>query len=258
MVLTTPSAIPANVIWHDIECGAYRADMPLWLELARAEAPAGTAARILDIGAGAGRVSLELARAGHNVSALDLDGELLAALAQRAGSAEIEILQGDARAFALQEREFALCIIPMQTIQLLGGAAGRLDFLRCARAHLRPGGLLACAIVTQLDVFDCREQIVGPSAETATVGGMSYISRAVRVAIGRTRIRIERDRQILEAGHDPARASSAPERDVIELDRLSAARLLREGREAGLTAAGTRTIAATDEHVGGEVVLLRA
>ena len=35
---------------------------------------------MLDVGAGAGRVALELARAGHDVTALDLDAELLAEL----------------------------------------------------------------------------------------------------------------------------------------------------------------------------------
>jgi hypothetical protein len=44
----------------------------------------------------------------------------------------------------------------------------------------------------------------------------------------------------------------------VELDRLSSSQLQREGREAGLTVAGTRSIPATEEHVGSEVVLLRA
>ena len=63
------------IIWHDVECGAYAADLPLWRELAATEA-----GPVLDVGAGAGRVALELARAGHDVTALDLDPELLAEL----------------------------------------------------------------------------------------------------------------------------------------------------------------------------------
>ena len=53
-------------IWHDIECGAYTADLPLWEELAAG----GT---VLDVGAGTGRVALRLARAGCAVTALDRD-----------------------------------------------------------------------------------------------------------------------------------------------------------------------------------------
>ena len=63
------------VAWHDVECGGYRADLPLWRELARAEA-----GPVLDVGAGTGRVALDLARAGHSVTALDREPELLDAL----------------------------------------------------------------------------------------------------------------------------------------------------------------------------------
>ena len=62
----------SDVIWHDVECGGYAADLPLWRELARAEA-----GPVLDVGAGAGRVALELARHGHDVTALDRDAVLL-------------------------------------------------------------------------------------------------------------------------------------------------------------------------------------
>ena len=70
----------AHVVWHDVECGRYDADLTLWIELAReAGGP------VLDVGAGTGRVALPLARAGHEVTALDRDAELLAAEAERHG-----------------------------------------------------------------------------------------------------------------------------------------------------------------------------
>ena len=50
------------VIWHDVECGGYRADLPYWVALARAHG-----GPVLDIGAGTGRVALALARDGHAV-----------------------------------------------------------------------------------------------------------------------------------------------------------------------------------------------
>ena len=54
----------SGVIWHDVECGAYVADLPLWRELAAAcEGP------ILDVGAGTGRVTLDLELVAGDVAA---------------------------------------------------------------------------------------------------------------------------------------------------------------------------------------------
>jgi SAM-dependent methyltransferase len=266
------------VIWHDLECGAYRADMPLWRELAHEAHEQSPPGAILDVGAGSGRVSLELARAGADVTALDIDAVLLAALASRAGArrrARIQAVCADARDFALERSDFTLCLAPMQTIQLLGGPEGRAAFFRRARAHLRPGGVLACAIVTELEPFDCTRSGPGPSPESVHIDGVHYVSRAVRVQLTRRLVRIERERSVVAAeSREPTRGPAAErsvlaesrgvalepawERNVIELDRVSVARLHREGRAAGLQPATTRTIAATDEHVGSLVVMFDA
>jgi SAM-dependent methyltransferase len=247
-----------HVIWHDLECGGYRVDMPLWRELAAHADSDAHPGRILDVGAGSGRVSLELARAGHRVSALDLDPLLLAALDLRAEALDAALrpqsICADACTFELQHREFALCIVPMQTIQLLGGSSQRISFLRRARAHLRPGALLACAIVTDVDPFDCASGDAGPSAERARIDGTLFVTRAVRVSVRRTAIRIERERRIFASGHESTPAPA--QRDVIELDRLTAARLERDALAAGLHAVDVRTINETDEHVGSTVVIL--
>jgi len=126
-----------SVIWHDIECGAYGADIALWRALAR-EHPG----PLLDVGAGTGRITLDLAREGRRVVALDRDADLLAELSARGAGLEVETVVADAREFSLAER-FALIIVPMQTIQLLGGAGGRRMFLGRARAHLTETGVLA-------------------------------------------------------------------------------------------------------------------
>ncbi len=260
-----PSAVAApsapEVVWHDIECGGYRADLPLWRELAaRAEGP------ILDVGAGAGRVSLDLAARGHDVSALDLDPLLIAALGERAraGGLELETVCADARTFSIGRRDFAMCVAPMQTIQLLGGAPGRVAFLRRAREHLRPGGAVALAILFDVEPFDCSAGAIGPAAERAHVDGLLYLSRAVRVSELADRVVIERERRVIAdraRAHD-ASSPKAPERerpverDRIELDRVSVAELQRDGREAGLRALALREIPATDEHVGSFVVVL--
>jgi SAM-dependent methyltransferase len=258
----------ASVIWHDLECGFYTADLELWRGLAeQARERDGAPARILDVGAGTGRAALALAAAGHDVTALDLDAELLDALARRAGDAglQIETVCADARTFELHRGEFALCVVPMQTIQLLGGSAGRVALFRQARAHLRAGAPLACAIVTELDPFDCARGDVGPTPEVAQVNGARYISRATSVRVRGRTIRIERERRVVpidESARVPttARGVRAPEpqRDVIELDRVGVSQLQREGLDAGLSPVEVLQIAATHEHVGSNVVVLRA
>ena len=262
---------PHTVLWHELECGSYTADLPLWRELADTAVASGTAVApgtedgergrggaILDVGAGSGRVALELARAGHRVTALDLDAELLEALRERAAGMSVETVRADARTFELDGREFALCIAPMQTVQLLGGTDGRVRFLRHARAHLRPGGLLVCAIATEIEPFDCDAGDLGPSPEIARVHGVSYISRTTRVRVSRRTVRIERERAVLSGETSSAEERPAWVRDVVELDRVTVSQLEREGRTAGLVPAGTRAIPATEEHTASVAVMLGA
>lgn len=244
------------VVWHDLECGSYKADLPLWRELAGTATDA--ASRVLDVGAGTGRVALDLVGVGHEVTALDLDEELLEALRERAAGMRVETVCADARTFLLDRSDFGLCIAPMQTVQLLGGSAQRVQFLRRAHAHLRPGGVFACAIVTEIEAFDCDAGDLGPSPEIARIDSVSYISRATRVQVGRRVVRIERERAVLAGEEQEARAQPRWVRDVVELDQVSVSRLQQEGRKAGLVAAGTRLIPATEEHTASVAVVFGA
>jgi SAM-dependent methyltransferase len=260
-------ALSAEVVWHDLECGSYRADLPLWLALAEREGDP-----VLDVGAGTGRVALELARAGSRVTALDRDAGLLGSLRDRSAGLVVETVCADACSFDLARHDYALCLVPMQTIQLLDGASERTAFLRCAHAHLHPGGLLACALATELEPFDMAEGAPAPTPETARVDETVYISQAESVRVLSRRIAIQRSRTIVfPAAPKSSDRSLVPElrgrrnvdgpiveRNVIELARISAAELAREGAQAGFRPEPARVIEPTEEHVGSVVVMLRA
>ena len=235
-----------SVIWHDVECGGYAEDLSLWRSLAQQQGDP-----VLDIGAGTGRIALDLARLGHEVFALDRDGELLAELEHRATGLGVRTVAADARDFELGCR-FPLCIVPMQTIQLLGGAAGRSDFLACARRHLQPDGLVAIAIAPSLDLFEVVEGDLTPMPDIREVDGVVYSSLPTAVRADRHGFLLERRRERISAS-----GSRSVEQDVIRLDRLTAAELEAQAIDVGLRPAGRMVVAATADYVGSEVVLLR-
>jgi SAM-dependent methyltransferase len=236
----------SEVLWHDLECGAYRADLPLWRELA-----ALTGGPILDIGAGTGRVALDLARRGHAVVALDRDPDLLAALERRGKGLPVRTVFADAREIDLPE-QFALILVPMQTIQLLEGREERLSLLRGVAAHLAPDGRFAAALADALEGFDV-EHDEPPVPDVLEREGWVYVSQPLRVALGDGAVTIERERSAVSPTGE---RSTTPDR--VRLEHLDVAAVEAEGAEAGLRPAGRRRIAPTADHVGSQVVILRA
>jgi SAM-dependent methyltransferase len=246
----TPPAASADhelVVWHDIECGSYDVDLPLWRELAGA-------GPVLDVGAGTGRVALHLAARGADVTALDLHEPLLAELRRRAAALDLTVptIAADARTFDAGGARFDAIIVPMQTLQLLGGAAARAQFLTTARAHLAPGGLLAAALADALEAFDA-EHTEPPMPDMREVDGVVYCSRPVAVREHERTVSIERIRETV----DPAGRRTVSG-DVIHLDRVTAAQVTAEGAALGFTALPPRAIPQTDEYVGSTVAMLRA
>jgi SAM-dependent methyltransferase len=236
-----------SAIWHDVECGAYVQDLLLWRSLADEHG-----GPVLDVGAGTGRVALDLARHGHRVTALDRDPELIAELERRGRGLDVTAIVADARDFEFEER-FALCIVPMQTIQLLGGAEGRGAFLRCARRHVRAEAVMAVAIAAMLELFEVVEGGPTPLPDIREVDGVVYSSLPTAVRADAEGFVLERRRERITVSGE-----RSVDQDVIRLDRLTAGQLESEAAAVGLAPAGRVAVPATADYVGSDVVMLRA
>ena len=237
------------VIWHDVECGSYTADLPLWRQLAtEAHGP------VLDVGAGTGRVALDLAAGGVEVVALDREDVLLRALSERAGARGLSVttVRADAVGFTLEEWLFALILVPMQTLQLLPDGAARGGFLRSAHRHLTPRGRLAIALAPSVEPFS-PDLVSLPEPDIAELTDARYVSQPTGVRVAGGFLELERRRETVAA--DGARVS---ELDIIRLADVSCAEVEDEARRAGFQVEPRREIPETDRHVGSEVVLLRA
>jgi SAM-dependent methyltransferase len=235
-----------DAVWHDLECGAYGEDLALWRHLA-----ARTGGPVLDVGAGTGRVTLALAAGGVEMVGLDVDEQLLEALAVRATGLPVETVVADARELCLGRR-FPLILVPMQTLQLFGGALGRAAFLRRALDHLEPGGLLAAALADAMDCFD-DDHDIPPPPDAREILGMRYASQLLAVVEEDGRAALHR-RRVVSRVSDRAEAHDV----VIYLDRVSADEVGSEARALGFTPEPHLYVPETEQYLGSTVVVLRA
>jgi SAM-dependent methyltransferase len=229
-------------IWHDVECGSYAADLPLWEELALV-----AGGPVLELGCGTGRVALHLARRGHEVIGLDSDPELIAALRERAEGLPVEAVAADARDFSLDQR-VALVLAPMQFLQLLGDSEERLACLRCISGSLRPGGVAAAALVEAMPEPDGSPP---PLPDVREIDGWVYSSLPTEAALAANEIRLRRLRQTVSPGGE-----LSEEPNEIRLRTFPADQLEAEAAEVGLSAGERRSVAPTDAHVGSVVSIL--
>jgi SAM-dependent methyltransferase len=236
------------VIWHDVECAAYDLDLPLWRELAeQAHGP------VLDIGAGTGRVAIDLARHGYEVTAIDADPDLIHELAARARTRDLRVrtAAADARSFELGH-EYALAIAPMQVVQLFGGEPGRRAALTRIRRHLRPGALFAAALADPFEGIPAGE-VVPPMPDIRDVDGWVYASTPVAVRRERASAAIDRHRQSVSPTGEISEWVA-----TIELDLVSAGELEAEAADCGFRARERGWIPDTAEWTGSTVVMLEA
>jgi SAM-dependent methyltransferase len=239
------SAATSQVIWHDTECGAYGADLEAWDRLA-----SDSGGPILELGCGTGRVALHLARRGHDVCAIDVDADLLAATRERAAAEGLSVHaeRADVRELDL-ERKFSLTVAAMQFIQMIGAEAERADALRRVAAHLEPGGRLAAAILDGMP-----EDLTGapaPLPDIREVNGRVYSSLPADVIADGPRLELRRLRQEVAADGTTAESEHAESLWLLDPGVLE-----REGHAAGLEPRDRIPVPAMNGYIGSVIVVM--
>ncbi|HET6830410.1 MAG TPA: class I SAM-dependent methyltransferase [Solirubrobacterales bacterium] len=235
------------VAWHDAENGGFTADLPLFERLA-----AERDGRIADLGAGTGRVSLQLAAAGHAVTAVDFEQTLLEALRRRAADRGLEVgtACADVRSLRVDER-FSLVLAPMQLLHILGGATGRRRMLASVRRHLEPGGRLCAVVVAEpLPVGSGRPE---PVPDVREADGWTHSSLPVEVTIAPGTLTMVRLRQLVAPD-----GTLTESRHEVHLDRFSLAELDRDSDAAGLWIVGCDRLPSTLEYEDSVAIMMEA
>lgn len=129
--------------WYDVFYSlADPAEVEFYVDLARE-----SGGPVLEIGVGTGRIAIPIARAGIDVTGVDLYQPMLEAARHKlVGVGRLpgraELMQADMRTLDLAGRRFPLVIIPANTLLLTTTAADQRRTLRRAAAHLSEGGTL--------------------------------------------------------------------------------------------------------------------
>ncbi len=122
---------------YDFEYG-HDYDLPFWTALGeREDGP------VVEWGAGTGRLAVPLAGSGREVTAVELSESMVEAGREK-GSA-VEWVQGDMRHASLG-RNYGMAICAFNSFLCLLSVDDALEFLRNAREHLLPGGLLGIEV----------------------------------------------------------------------------------------------------------------
>lgn len=126
--------------YYDLDFGALDDDLGLYLGFAQRGA-----GPVLELGAGAGRVSLALAAAGHEVIGVDTSEAMIELARTKARELSVDartrFVLADMRSFDLGRR-FELIVVPFSSFRHLLTPGDQAATLERVRAHLAPGGLL--------------------------------------------------------------------------------------------------------------------
>lgn len=236
-------------VWQDVEFGAYAADLPVWEDLA-----VEGGGKVVELGAGSGRVGVALARAGHQVVAVERDRELASELDRRTGELPLTAVAGDASRIAdLAEADGAALVIgPLQLVQLLE-AGERAQMLAGIARCLTPGGRCAMALVDEATLVDRASFETEPRPDMRELDGWVYSSEPLWVQLTDDVLRMRRLRERVSPGGDLVRKVH----DDVLL-RLSPEAFEQEGERAGLSVGARRAVPANEFEAGSTIVVLEA
>lgn len=134
---------------YDFEYRDHRHDVSWYRALAK---QLGAGLRVLELGAGTGRITIPLAQDGHHVTALDRMPTMLARLAaklemQRLAAPRVEPVLGDICGIPLGDARFDLVIAPFNVLMHLYRWQDLLACFREVRRVLVPGGSFALDVL---------------------------------------------------------------------------------------------------------------
>jgi len=137
----------ADAALYDYEYRRRRADVTFYRELATKRL--GGPGRLLELGAGSGRVTIPLARDGHEVVAVDQSQAMLERLRSRteslpnAARSRITVVEGELCTFRAPGGPFPLVIAAFNVLEHLYTRGELAACLARVAAHLAPGGAFA-------------------------------------------------------------------------------------------------------------------
>ncbi len=128
-------ALRAIAPWYDLDFGQLTEDIKMLQEFVSA------GQRVLELGAGSGRIAVPLAELGCQVTAVDSSEAMLSVGQPRMSEAGVRFVRGDMRCLQLGE-QFELVVFGLSTFQHLLRRKDQLAALQVARQHLAAGGRL--------------------------------------------------------------------------------------------------------------------
>jgi hypothetical protein len=237
-------------IWQEVEFGSYEADLALWRELAEAGGPA------LELGAGAGRVSLQLAKEGHEVFAVERDAELAEELETVASERDLplEVVRADLAEPAdlmLPGRPTAV-IGPLHVIQVLETDSRRRLLARLAELA-SPGAVVALTVVDESTLLSSGAAATQILPDMRELDGCVYSSEPLWVQVGEEALTV---RRLRERVSPEGRMERQIHDEVLRRLTPEALEAEAEAEGAGLRPAGRRQISSGPNEADSTVVLL--
>ena len=219
--------------YYDLDLLDDPGDLAMYVALAaRSEGP------ILELAAGSGRICVPLAAAGHAVTAVDNDPQMLdrarLAWAKAAGAGRggtLTLIEHDLTTLRLNAR-FGLVVLALNSLLLLDGRAAQLRALEVMRSHLAPEGRAVVDVwlpsAEDLALYDGRQALdwVRTDHETGARVAKSWSAtydRATHTATVSTRF---------EGSADGAEGTRVERQDEIRF--VGAQELLALAGQAGL------------------------